>query len=277
MPQCARARRVGAGQAARRGAVHTAVTNAGSSEYRPAVRRRTVGAEPRAHRPAAPQRRAGDRRRPPRRDPRGRVAPVRRAGRGGTTMAEIARRVGAAPVVGLLLLPQQGASVLGAIVAEANRAPLDARRRIAADGATPAVQLYRIIRADVVALCALPYDLNELHRLAARDPETLRRGTGGNGSSWSGASPVVRRRRRRGRVRDGRRPAHRAHRAVERRGRPELDARWGPRLRTGPIGLAVADLVVGGLLVAPRTLPRCGESPPRSIVPPGPATLDNGC
>ena len=36
------------------------------------------------------------------------------------------------------------------------------------------MQLYRVIRADVAALCALPYDLNEIHRLAARDPEAFR-------------------------------------------------------------------------------------------------------
>ena len=41
--------------------------------------------------------------------------------------------------------------------------------RVRAAGGSPAVQLYRVIRADVAALCALPYDLNEIHRLAARD------------------------------------------------------------------------------------------------------------
>ena len=37
------------------------------------------------------------------------------------------------------------------------------------------MQLYRVIRADVAALCALPYDLNEIHRLAARDREAFAR------------------------------------------------------------------------------------------------------
>ena len=91
-----------------------------------------------------------------------------------TTMAEIARRSGLqqSSVYHYFGNKEQ---VLGAIVAEANRAPLELVKRIRADGATPVVQLYRIIRADVAALCALPYDLNELHRLAARDPKTFAR------------------------------------------------------------------------------------------------------
>jgi len=89
-------------------------------------------------------------------------------------MAEIARRSGLqqSSVYHYFGNKEQ---VLGAIVAEANRAPLELVKRIRADGATPVVQLYRIIRADVAALCALPYDLNELHRVAARDPKTFAR------------------------------------------------------------------------------------------------------
>jgi len=91
-----------------------------------------------------------------------------------TTMAEIARRSGLqqSSVYHYFGNKEQ---VLGAIVAEANRAPLELVKRIRADGATPVVQLYRIIRADVAALCALPYDLNEMHRLAARDAATFSR------------------------------------------------------------------------------------------------------
>jgi hypothetical protein len=65
--------------------------------------------------------------------------------------------------------------VLDALVAEANRAPLELVEQVRNDGGAPAVQLYRIIRADIAALCALPYDLNELHRLAARDPKGFAR------------------------------------------------------------------------------------------------------
>jgi AcrR family transcriptional regulator len=91
-----------------------------------------------------------------------------------TTMAEIARRSGLQQSSVYYYFAGKE-HVLGAVVAEANRAALELVDRIRADAAPPIVQLYRIIRADVAALCALPYDLNELHRLAARDPETFAR------------------------------------------------------------------------------------------------------
>jgi TetR/AcrR family transcriptional regulator len=86
----------------------------------------------------------------------------------GTTMAEIARRSGLQQS-SLYYYFRSKEQVLGAVVAEANRAPLELVERIRADGGPPVAQLYRIIRADVAALCGLPYDLNELHRVAARD------------------------------------------------------------------------------------------------------------
>ena len=103
----------------------------------------------------------------------------------GTTMAEIARRSGL-----------QQSSLYYYFRNKEQRARRDrgggepgaarARRRgCGADGGPPAVQLYRIIRADVVALCALPYDLNEIHRLAGPRPATRSPGTGRSGSSWS--------------------------------------------------------------------------------------------
>jgi AcrR family transcriptional regulator len=85
-----------------------------------------------------------------------------------TTMAEIARRSGLQQS-SLYYYFRSKEQVLGAVVAEANRAPLQLVERIRADGGRPLTQLYRMIRADVAALCGLPYDLNELHRVAARD------------------------------------------------------------------------------------------------------------
>jgi len=92
----------------------------------------------------------------------------------GTTMAEIARRSGLQQP-SLYYYFRSKAQLLDEIVAEANRAPLELVRQVRAAGGSPAVQLYRVIRADVAALCALPYDLNEIHRLAARDPEVFAR------------------------------------------------------------------------------------------------------
>ena len=33
------------------------------------------------------------------------------------------------------------------------------------------MRLYRLVREDVLALCGFPFDINEIHRLAARPPE----------------------------------------------------------------------------------------------------------
>ena len=88
-------------------------------------------------------------------------------------MAEIARRCGLQQS-SLYYYFRNKEQLLDEIVGEANRAPLELVARVRADGGSPAVQLYRVIRADVAALCALPYDLNEIHRLAARDREGVR-------------------------------------------------------------------------------------------------------
>jgi AcrR family transcriptional regulator len=89
-------------------------------------------------------------------------------------MAEIARRSGLQQS-SLYYYFRNKEQVLDEVVAEANRAPLALVARVRRDGGDAAVQLYRIIRADVMALCALAYDLNEVHRLAARDPAEFRR------------------------------------------------------------------------------------------------------
>ncbi|MCU1428053.1 MAG: hypothetical protein JWL83_2053 [Actinomycetia bacterium] len=95
-------------------------------------------------------------------------------GVGATTMAEIARRSGLQQS-SLYYYFHSKEALLDALVTEANRAPLELVERIRSEGGAPAVQLYRLIRADVAALSALPYDLNELHRMAARDPRMFRR------------------------------------------------------------------------------------------------------
>lgn len=86
----------------------------------------------------------------------------------GTSMAEIAARSGLQQS-SLYYYFRNKEQLLDELVAEANRAPLALVTRVRADGGRAAVQLYRIVRADVMALSALPYDINEVHRLAARD------------------------------------------------------------------------------------------------------------
>jgi len=65
--------------------------------------------------------------------------------------------------------------VLAALVERANVVPLALAERIAADGGSGAVQLYRFVVGDVRALCQLPFDINEVHRHAARDRQRFDR------------------------------------------------------------------------------------------------------
>jgi TetR/AcrR family transcriptional regulator len=186
-------------------------------------------------------------------------------GVGATTMAEIARRSGLqqSSVYHYFGNKEQ---VLGAIVAEANRAPLEVVKRIRADGATPVVQLYRIIRADVAALCALPYDLNELHRLAARDPKTFTRYWKERERLEGAFADVVADGVAAGELRD----VDPRLAALTLLSNDEATQNWmrhDPR-RTSPsaaavggngpyaIGTFLADLTVRGLLVSPRDLDR---------------------
>ncbi len=91
-----------------------------------------------------------------------------------TTMVEIARASGLRQSSLYYYFRNKG-HVLEAIVVEANRVPLRLVEQVREAGGAAPVQLYRIIRADVSALSSLPYDLNEIHRLAGRDPETFAR------------------------------------------------------------------------------------------------------
>ncbi len=159
--------------------------------------------------------------------------------------------------------------LVAALVARANVVPLHlARALLAGDGST-AAQLYRFVREDVVALCRLPFDINEVHRIAARDPE-------GFADYWSERNQLQRLIARIVRSGVARRssgrstpisppspswPPTRASRT---------GSASGPRLRTGPIGLAVADLVVGGLLVRADDLAEVRNESATLVVPPGP-------
>ena len=59
--------------------------------------------------------------------------------------------------------------VVLALVHRANVVPLELIEHIiGGPGAVP-VKLYRFVRGDVEALCVLPFDINEVHRIAARD------------------------------------------------------------------------------------------------------------
>ncbi len=65
-------------------------------------------------------------------------------------------------------------AILHEIVGTVNRDPLAFLARIRAEGGSPAAQLFRFVRFDVRALCQLPYDINEVHRISAQDPAAFR-------------------------------------------------------------------------------------------------------
>ena len=106
-------------------------------------------------------------------------------GIGGTAMSRIATEVGLKQS-SLYYYFRRKEEIVAALVARANVVPLELIRTIVADGGSAPAQLYRFVRADVVALCALPFDINEVHRIAARD-------TDGFAAYWKERSVLERR------------------------------------------------------------------------------------
>lgn len=97
-----------------------------------------------------------------------------RRGIANTTMAEIAEAagLGASSLYYWFRSKQQ---ILEVIVTDVNRLPLEFAERAAAQGGSPAVRLWRLVRFDAETLCAFPFDINEIHRLAGEDEETFAR------------------------------------------------------------------------------------------------------
>lgn len=90
------------------------------------------------------------------------------------TMAEIAERAGLQQP-SLYYYFRSKLDVLRHILADVNRVPLsivEAARR--AEGPV-AVRLFRLVYQDVLALCAFPFDINEVHRLSAQNPAEFER------------------------------------------------------------------------------------------------------
>lgn len=175
-------------------------------------------------------------------------------GVGATTMTQLAQAVGLRQS-SLYYYFARKEEVVAALVARANVVPLELVARIDAQGGSAPARLYRFVRADTVALCDLPFDINEIHRIAARDPE-------GFATYWKERRTLERRLTRivRGGVDD----------ASLRKVDPRLTAltvlandegvqNWF-RLTQSPspavIGASLADLVVGGLLATRSRLDR---------------------
>ncbi|MCU1371188.1 MAG: hypothetical protein JWO77_2382 [Ilumatobacteraceae bacterium] len=90
-------------------------------------------------------------------------------GVGGTPMSRIASEVGLKQS-SLYYYFRRKEEILAALVARANVVPLELVKQVAADGGSAGAQLHRFVQADVTALCALPFDINDIHRMAVRDP-----------------------------------------------------------------------------------------------------------
>lgn len=85
-------------------------------------------------------------------------------GVGATSMAEIAAAAGLQPP-SLYYWFRNKTAILGALVAEANRVPLGMVARVNEVGGPAGARLWTIICLDVEALSALPFDINEVHRM----------------------------------------------------------------------------------------------------------------
>ena len=84
-----------------------------------------------------------------------------------TTMAQIAAAAGLQQS-SLYYYFRSKEDVLAAIVARANIVPLQLIRLLTTAPGSPAARLYRFVEGDVAALSAQPFDINEVHRIAAR-------------------------------------------------------------------------------------------------------------
>jgi AcrR family transcriptional regulator len=87
-----------------------------------------------------------------------------------TTMAEIADGAGLQQS-SLYYYFRSRDAILEEILGTVNRVPLEFVEQLKLDGGPAAVRLHRLIRFDVAALSEFPFDINEVHRLASRQPE----------------------------------------------------------------------------------------------------------
>ena len=91
------------------------------------------------------------------------------------TMAEIADRAGLQQP-SLYYYFRSKIDVLQHILEDVNRIPLSiVERARQATGVPVAVRLFWLVYQDVLALCRFPFDINEVHRLSARNPGEFER------------------------------------------------------------------------------------------------------
>lgn len=97
-----------------------------------------------------------------------------RRGIAATTMAEIAEAAGLA-ASSLYYWFRSKQQILEVVVEDVNRAPLQLAEAALVAGGPVLERLHRLVEADVAAVCAFPFDINEVHRLATDDRESFAR------------------------------------------------------------------------------------------------------
>ena len=89
-------------------------------------------------------------------------------------MGEIADAVGLG-VSSLYYYFRNKNEVLERILVDVNRIPLDIAQQVRRDHPDAGRRLHAFVRGDAAALCAFPFDINEMHRLAGEEPEIFQR------------------------------------------------------------------------------------------------------
>jgi len=173
-------------------------------------------------------------------------------GVGGTPMSRIAAEVGLKQS-SLYYYFRRKEEILAALVARANVVPLELVKQVVADGGSAGAQLHRFVQADVAALCGLPFDINDIHRIAVRDPVEF-------ASYWKERESLERqlaRIIRRGTADGDLRPVDPKLAALTVLSNDEGVQNWfrlGAKWSVAAIGMHLADLVVQGLLADPAQL-----------------------
>jgi len=169
-----------------------------------------------------------------------------------TTMSRLAAEVGLGQS-SLYYYFRSREEILAALVARANVVPLALVDEVVAAPVSVPVKLHRFVRGDVEALCALPFDINEVHRAAARDRERF-------STYWDERRRLERRLSglvRQGLVEGDLRPVDAGLTARTIMANDEGVQNWfrlGARRRPADVGRYLADLTVAGLLSARRNL-----------------------
>jgi AcrR family transcriptional regulator len=174
----------------------------------------------------------------------------------GTTMAQIARAAGLQQS-SLYYYFRSKEEILATIVAKANVVPLELARRVRDEPLHPAARLWRFVAGDVVALCALPFDINEVHRYASRDRQRFASYWTERRTLQASLAAIVREGITDGTLRD----VNPRLVALTLMSNDEAVQNWyrhdtRPIRDPARIGAAIADLAVGGLLARPDEIGR---------------------